>query len=341
MSKQRFIWADSLKGWLMLLVILGHAIQSTLGTDCYSNHVWNLIYSFHMPAFMAVSGWLAYRSTNASKPEIVDWGGYINRTKRRAQQLLIPYFTWMIVSFLFRNEYTIQAVKEKILYPDNSLWFLWVLFWICALFNLAQLLANKLKQNEMVPILTTNLMLLIFMVAMEIRVLGFQFLAYYYLFYTLGYCLHKLDWKKLSLWRSLAPLALLWTILAWSWTMHGLPSWVPAIPHVPSTLLQYAYRGFTAFVAIVVLIGAAPKILNTESVCNDEIRKVGVVSLGLYAVHLSIMGLVVDIINKVFPQIGEWFCVALAFIIALTMSSLVVLLLSKNKYTARFFLGKI
>lgn len=74
MSKQRFIWADSLKGWLMLLVILGHAIQSTLGPDCYSNHVWNLIYSFHMPAFMAVSGWLAYRATDASKPAIVEWG---------------------------------------------------------------------------------------------------------------------------------------------------------------------------------------------------------------------------------------------------------------------------
>lgn len=69
----RFIWADSLKGWLMLLVILGHAIQSVLGGDCDSNHLWNLIYSFHMPAFMAISGWLAYRS--AYTPEPVKWGG--------------------------------------------------------------------------------------------------------------------------------------------------------------------------------------------------------------------------------------------------------------------------
>lgn len=67
MTKQRLIWADSLKGWLMLLVILGHAIQETLGADCDSNHVWNLIYSFHMPAFMAISGWLAFRGINASK----------------------------------------------------------------------------------------------------------------------------------------------------------------------------------------------------------------------------------------------------------------------------------
>lgn len=90
MSKQRFIWADSLKGWLMLLVILGHAIQSTLGTDCYSNHVWNLIYSFHMPAFMAVSGWLAYRSTNASKPEI--WGGVYKPHQKKGTTVIDSIF---------------------------------------------------------------------------------------------------------------------------------------------------------------------------------------------------------------------------------------------------------
>ena len=65
MAKERLIWADSLKGWLMLLVILGHAIQSVMIDDFASNHVWTLIYSFHMPAFMAVSGWLAFRGETA------------------------------------------------------------------------------------------------------------------------------------------------------------------------------------------------------------------------------------------------------------------------------------
>ena len=51
----RLLWADSLKGWLMLLVILGHAIQTVMPEACYQSHIWNLIYSFPMPAFMAVS----------------------------------------------------------------------------------------------------------------------------------------------------------------------------------------------------------------------------------------------------------------------------------------------
>ena len=60
-GNRRLIWADSLKGFLILLVILGHSIQYTLGNACYFNHLWNIIYSFHMPAFMAISGFLAYR----------------------------------------------------------------------------------------------------------------------------------------------------------------------------------------------------------------------------------------------------------------------------------------
>ena len=61
MTIKRLIWADSLKGWLIMLVVLGHAIQGAMGTACDTNHLWNMIYSFHMPGFMAVSGFLTFR----------------------------------------------------------------------------------------------------------------------------------------------------------------------------------------------------------------------------------------------------------------------------------------
>ncbi len=59
---KRLIWADCLKGILIVLVVMGHAIQETLKNGCFDNHLWNYIYSFHMAAFMAVSGFLSYRS---------------------------------------------------------------------------------------------------------------------------------------------------------------------------------------------------------------------------------------------------------------------------------------
>lgn len=252
---------------------------------------------------------------------------------------------WTIIAFVMKGDYTLQSAGEMLLHPDTSFWFLWVLFWICVIFNLAQLVASKLKVNEMVLILATCLLLFGFMVVMETRVLGFQFLAYYFIFSTLGYCLHKFETsaivKETRNKYVIVVLTLLWAFLAWGWSMHELPSWVPIIPHVPSSLLQYAYRGFTALVAIVVLIGVAPKMLNGTDKLNQMICIFGVVSLGLYVVHLSIIGYVVRAIQSVVPSIGNWMCVALAFVMALAISYLAVWLLGKNKYTAKIFLGKI
>lgn len=337
MANSRLIWADSLKGWLMLLVILGHAIQKCLGAYCNDNHIWNLIYSFHMPAFMAVSGWLAYKNVNVPSLLLV--------FLRRCSQLLIPYFVWTVVSFIMKGEYTIQNVGEMLLYPDRSFWFLWVLFWICVIFNFAQLVASKQKVNEMIMLLGTCLLLLGVMVAMEIRVLGFQFLAYYFLFYTLGYCLHKYEnsvlLKVISKPYLIISLTILWALLAWGWTMHGLPSWMPAVPHIPSSLLQYAYRGFTGLVAIVLLIGIAPKILNGTGKLNQFICTIGVVSLGLYVVHLSMIGYIVDGIKYIMPTISTWTCVTISFFVTFATSFLIVWLLNMNKYTAKIFLGKL
>ena len=64
MAKERLIWLDSLKGLLILIVVIGHAIQyCLLEGACENNYWWNLIYSFHMPAFMAASGFVNYRPT--------------------------------------------------------------------------------------------------------------------------------------------------------------------------------------------------------------------------------------------------------------------------------------
>lgn len=338
MSKQRLIWADSLKGWLMILVILGHAIQIVMGKGCGESHLWNFIYSFHMPAFMAVSGWLAYKGAATAN---TNGGGYFVTCKRRFFQLLIPYLVWSVVAYFLRGDYTFEKLAEIILQPDNYLWFLWVLFWICVLFNFAQLIAANCKISEMFTIGGFCTILLVMMVGAEIRMFGFQFLAYYFIFYTLGYCLHKYDWAVLSKWSCLVPLTLIWLFFAWGWSMHGLPSWMQAIPHIPSLLLQYAYRGFTALVAILVLIGATPKVMNGKGALNSFISGVGIISLGMYTGHLVFLGHIKDLLYYLCPEISGWLAISIINIIAFILAYILVTLLGKNWHTARIFLGKI
>ena len=54
---------DGLKGFAILLVVLGHCVQYGLGEVNFNNEnyfeypIFKFIYSFHMPLFMLVSGY--------------------------------------------------------------------------------------------------------------------------------------------------------------------------------------------------------------------------------------------------------------------------------------------
>ena len=65
---QRDTTLDLAKGLLIIFVVLGHALQFSLGTDYtassqfFDDPVFKTIYTFHMPLFMLISGYLFYNS---------------------------------------------------------------------------------------------------------------------------------------------------------------------------------------------------------------------------------------------------------------------------------------
>ena len=335
MTRQRFIWADSLKGWLMLLVIVGHTIQSVLGDDCNDNHVWNLIYSFHMPAFMAVSGWLAYSPTTPARGESL--------LKRRFKQLMVPFFVWSFLAYATYGEYTMERLVKIILQPDAYFWFLWVLFFICVLFWGTQIMAKRLRVQEEWVIGSCASLLVIVMVEVNIRVLGFQQVAYYYLFYAMGYLFHKHPKLMVRNIVGLAMLTIIWLTLAWFWQQHGLPCWLPTAHWLPLAVEQYLYRGLTTLIAIVVILSASPRLLDGNKLLNQTMRYLGCISLGLYVVHLSFGGIKIIIsgITALCPTISLTPLVVLASLISLVVSTLIVILLMKNRSTAQILFGKL
>lgn len=337
MTRQRLVWADSLKGWLMLLVIVGHAIQGVLDDGCNNNHVWNLIYSFHMSAFMAVSGYLSYRSARQS----INGGGTDGVLWRRTQQLIIPYFAWSFIQYARNGNYSVDYLLKMVFQPDTYFWFLWVLFFISVLFHVAQYAACRLGVDELCIIFPACFVLMVIMVGFEFRMFGFQFIAYYLLFYTLGYVKRRFPVKLFSVPIVMVGLFIAWIALAWGWNMHALPAWMPTIPGVPVSLLQYTYRGVTAAVAIVVMLSMAPKILNGDGRINHFASRFGQVSLGIYMVHLTIMGYIIDGVYGIFPSVSVTTIVCLVSVLVFALSWGVVELLSRNKYTAQILLGKI
>lgn len=269
-------------------------------------------------------------------------GGNLSICKRRFFQLLVPYFAWSFVSMAISGEITLVRLENMFLHPDTSFWFLWVLFWINIIFVIGQRIAAKCHLDELIPIGVSCVILLGVMVGVELRLFGFQFLAYYFLFYTLGYVIHRFSFLQIRCSGVLVGFFIVWLCLACFWTMHELPSWVPTIPHIPTSLLQYAYRGGTAMIAILWLMGLAPKILkNDKGLVNKTFKEIGVVSLGYYTCHLVIMGYVANGVKVLIPNVNDWIIIASIFAISFVLTYAIVELLKKNRYAAKILLGKV
>lgn len=340
MEKKRLIWADSLKGVLIILVVLGHAIQAGMGDAAEINHLWNAIYSFHMAAFMGVSGFLAFHSP--TKVKDVALGKSI---VRRFRQLIIPFVLWTIISILIYSDFHLSIdlisvfFANCILYPHKGFWFLWVLFFINVFFVFGNWLSVKRKISQDLIILFIGVLLVWIMIVFEPRLFGFQFISFYFLFYSLGYYIHKYEDIIIRCnWVVIVPLVFCWCILAWFWQMHELPVWLRGTP-LPESFLQYAYRFITAAIAIYIFLAVSPGILNRRSFLNISLVELGQYSLGIYTCHMMIVGKLTYFFKGC--GLNDIIVIACTFITALLISWLVVWSLSKWRLTAQYTLGKI
>lgn len=200
------------------------------------------------------------------------------------------------------------------------------------------MIATIFNVGDSLVIGLSGLILLSIMVGFDIRVLGFQFIAYYYLFYIIVFLIHQysISINKLSC----VLLSFVWIFLAWNWSMHGQPSWMPTITIIPKAIIQYAYRELTALIAIIILINIAPQIFNSDQGINGYIKKTGVYSLGMYVYHLIVCGNIVNCIVYLYPTISYPLLIASASIICFFISWEMVLLIDKNKISAMILLGK-
>jgi acyltransferase len=130
---------DFLKGIGIVLVVLGHCFTTALETEYYSIRILkDFIYTFHMPLFFIVSGYL-----QGLRPYS------INKLKKfsthQIRKLFLPYIAWSFVLYIFYyflNSVSIITIQENIrlnpiyliydilaynIRTGNVLWFVYIL----------------------------------------------------------------------------------------------------------------------------------------------------------------------------------------------------------------------
>ena len=132
MVMKRNGYIDFVKGIAMLLVLVGHAIQYCSGSEYflrgeyYDNPLFRFIYTFHMPLFMAVSGYLLQQSLrHRSEIEVA---------LRHLRQLGLPILSFGLLAFGIKWVVSpIGNIGEcvKMLFHTcvGNLWFLWALLY--------------------------------------------------------------------------------------------------------------------------------------------------------------------------------------------------------------------
>lgn len=128
-DKNPFI--DFLKGNAILLVLIGHCVQYGSGAVFLSNELYwdngimKTIYSFHMPLFIAISGYLFWHSVSRH--------GMTKAIKSRITRLVPVCFIWAVILCvvdMISGESI--GISKFILCFLTDFWFLWaIIFCVC------------------------------------------------------------------------------------------------------------------------------------------------------------------------------------------------------------------
>lgn len=151
----------------MLWVVIGHAGPANHIEEFppFAQTLWNFAYSFHMPLFIMISGFLFY----STRINTLKWT-YWPMMKEKLIRFGIPFVVWTLFAMVIKSVFSSEVERpttisfsvfiNAILYPYNGpmreFWFLGVIIWMFALFPLWK----KCLGNKFIMIITTIVLVL-------------------------------------------------------------------------------------------------------------------------------------------------------------------------------------
>lgn len=127
--KNRLSYFDNAKFFLIFLVVFGHIIRPFIDDSDTMLTIYKFVYTFHMPAFILISGYLA-KGFNKK--------GYVSKI---AKKLILPYLIFQGIYSVYY--FAIAKQGASVLDPLDPHWSLWFLislfFWNVFLFGATKL----------------------------------------------------------------------------------------------------------------------------------------------------------------------------------------------------------
>lgn len=275
-----------------------------------------------MPLFMALSGMVIGLKPQIRTIKVLDL------IKKRAIQLLIPFFGWALVYSLVNLN--IYLPFDIIKYPDQGLWFLYALFITNIAFICTNIL-NKYLNNYVISCLILTIGLHYISIILNGLFGSFLVLKFYF-YYMVGYFISK---KKLIYCKPkqkyIATILsfILFIILGYYWKRIELSFYFFDV-FTYNQYINLAYKVITAITGIICCILIFTSI---KSSCRI-MQYIGKRSLAIYAIHYIIIDLLLTIENH------NIYFIIVILPFTLAASLLLEKIISSNNITSLILLGK-
>lgn len=275
---------DLMKLYASFLVILGHCVSHFV-LD-FDGPLYNAIWLTQMPLFFFASGFIA-----PTREKLDTFGKFGTRVLKNALALLVPNFTFLLISAALSRVPVLEAFRRFFEDPQYGLWFLWVLFFVHVVFDFGTFLSAKWAFKGSTLVLPTAVSASFCLLALFVprflgvsgTVLATKLFAYYIPFFVFGFLARAfLKSQALSSAKPWVP-----------WTVFGIALCIvlfevfyfPSIPAFDdNSLLFVAIRVLGSVASILVHLFLAS--LLTESHKLDRFAFLGSFSLQSYYLHI-------------------------------------------------------
>lgn len=328
--RKRDVAIDCLKGFAIFLVLWGHCIQYLSSTHYSEQPVYRIIYSFHMPLFMALVGYFASSLLNLNSFFKVFW--------KKFKQLIIPAITFIFllhIAGLNPSRGIIPGLKYMVI----NLWFLKSAFICILLFYIS---AKKPKYRKAGIVISLILSQFIILWYYQINIM-YPCFIFGYLMYEKRKMIEEYSGRLLTI----SGVIFLTMLLFFDAKFWEIPS--VTVDLTDSAFGEYWFKHFYKIIIGIsgTLFFFTLFIVTVAQIIPDRIKapiqSLGQKTLGIYLIQ----SLVVEVIlartlkfDDLDPVLFNAVVTPVIAILSLLLCVIVVKLLERTRLTSFLLLGK-
>lgn len=282
-TKERIQWVDAMRGFSMILVVLGH-VQGALGLASYDSTLSVILLTFRMPLFFFVSGYFSFRS--------LDWwnNGRIAdiMTRKVKAQIISPIIFLSIYEILFFDH---PSWWEN---GFGGYWFTIALFQMYVIYLALSIISQRMKRNLIFITMIIMSIMMIGILAVHTgdgyiwNLLTWQNVTKYFQYFTLGLiCARYNDifFKLLSknFIATIAPIGwIVCLILSYRFDLKSISPLIYSLVH--DILSRYF-----ALITVIIMFYRNSEFFSSGTRISVIMRLIGKRTLDIYLIHFFLL----------------------------------------------------